>query len=146
MCSSRIRAISNRSVAELKKYKFISSAGVNTLFNALLHTPGFETVDFSALRVNFAAAWPCKEWWRAMENNDGLYSDQGWGLTETSPIATANPTGLDFTGRSPSRSSTDISIRDDAGKELPVNGSEKSVYSDRRSCTDIGIGRMRPRK
>src|SRR5260370_20127476 len=38
-------------VAELRKYKFNFISGVNTLFNALLHTPGFETVHFSALRV-----------------------------------------------------------------------------------------------
>jgi len=38
-------------VAELKKYKFEFISGVNTLFNALLHTPGFESVDFSALRI-----------------------------------------------------------------------------------------------
>src|SRR5258707_9283888 len=48
---------------------------------------------------------------------------QGWGLTETSPIATANPAGLDFNGSiGLPVPSTDISIRDDAGKELPVNG------------------------
>src|SRR6266404_5751552 len=41
-------------VAELKKYKFSFISGVNTLFNALLHTPDFETVDFSALQVTFA--------------------------------------------------------------------------------------------
>src|ERR1700738_167080 len=41
-------------VAELRKYKFNFISGVNTLFNALLHTPGFETVDFKALHVTFA--------------------------------------------------------------------------------------------
>ncbi len=41
-------------VAELKKYKFNFISGVNTLFNALLHTPGFAAVDFSALRATFA--------------------------------------------------------------------------------------------
>ena len=38
-------------VAELKKYPFAFISGVNTLFNALLNTPGFEQVDFSELRV-----------------------------------------------------------------------------------------------
>ncbi len=47
---------------------------------------------------------------------------QGWGLTETSPVATANPIGLPFNGSiGLPVSSTDISIRDDAGKELAVN-------------------------
>jgi non-ribosomal peptide synthetase component F len=38
-------------IALLKKYKFAFMTGVNTLFNALLHTPGFAALDFSALRV-----------------------------------------------------------------------------------------------
>src|SRR6202030_2890470 len=48
---------------------------------------------------------------------------QGWGLTETSPMVTANPIGLPFNGSvGLPVSSTDVSIRDDAGQELPVNG------------------------
>src|SRR5882724_3445981 len=111
-------------VAELKKYKFNFISGVNTLFNALLHTPGFETVDFSALRVTFAGGMALQgvvaARWKQVT---GCIVTQGWGLTETSPIATANPTGLDFNGSiGLPVPSTDISIRDDAGKELPVNG------------------------
>src|SRR5712664_1133831 len=111
-------------VAELKKYKFNFISGVNTLFNALLHTPGFETVDFSALRVTFAGGMALQgvvaARWKQVT---GCRVTQGWGLTETSPVATANPTGLDFNGSiGLPIPSTDISIRDDAGKELPVNG------------------------
>jgi long-chain acyl-CoA synthetase len=111
-------------VAELKKYKFNFISGVNTLFNALLHTPGFEAVDFGALRVSFAggmAVQPvvAKRW----KEVTGSIVSQGWGLTETSPIATANPVGLEFNGSvGLPVPSTDISIRDDAGKELPVDG------------------------
>ena len=39
-------------VAELRKYKFFFFSGVNTLLNALLHTPGFAAVDFSALQID----------------------------------------------------------------------------------------------
>src|SRR6202166_3026596 len=111
-------------VAELKKYKFNFISGVNTLFNALLHAPGFETVDFSALRVTFAGGMAVQgvvaARWKEVT---GCVLTQGWGLTETSPIATANPTGLDFNGSiGLPIPSTDISIRDDDGKELPVNG------------------------
>jgi len=111
-------------VAELKKYKFNFISGVNTLFNALLHTPGFATVDFSALRVTFAGGMALQgvvaARWKEVT---GCIVTQGWGLTETSPIATANPPGLDFNGSvGLPVPSTDISIRDDAGKELPVNG------------------------
>jgi long-chain acyl-CoA synthetase len=111
-------------VAELKKYKFNFISGVNTLFNALLHTPGFETLDFGALRITFAGGMALQgvvaSRWKEVT---GCVVTQGWGLTETSPIATANPPGLDFNGSiGLPVPSTDISIRDDAGKELPVNG------------------------
>jgi long-chain acyl-CoA synthetase len=110
-------------VIELKKYKFNFISGVNTLFNALLHTPGFETVDFSALRVTFAGGMALQgvvaAKWKAVT---GCVATQGWGLTETSPVATANPTKLDFNGSiGLPLPSTDISIRDDAGKEVPIN-------------------------
>jgi len=111
-------------VKELKKYKFNFISGVNTLFNALLHTPGFEAVDFSALRVSFAGGMAVQRStamrWKEVT---GSIVTQGWGLTETSPIATANPVGLEFNGSvGLPVPSTDVSIRDDAGKELPVNG------------------------
>ena len=111
-------------VTELKKYKFNFISGVNTLFNALLHTPGFESVDFAALRVSFAGGMAVQsvvaKRWKEVTGN---IVSQGWGLTETSPIATANPVGLEFNGSvGLPVPSTDVSIRDDAGKELPVNG------------------------
>jgi long-chain acyl-CoA synthetase len=111
-------------VSELKKYRFNFISGVNTLFNALLHTPGFETVDFSALRCTFAGGMALQgvvaARWKEVT---GCIVTQGWGLTETAPIATANPVGLDFNGSiGLPVPSTDVSIRDDDGKELPVNG------------------------
>ena len=111
-------------VAELKKHKFNFISGVNTLFNALLHTPGFEAVDFSALRVSFAGGMAVQPTTAARwKEVTGSTLTQGWGLTETSPIATANPIGLPFNGSvGLPVPSTDISIRDDVGKEMPVNG------------------------
>jgi len=111
-------------IADLKKQKFNFISGVNTLFNALLHTPGFDTVDFSALRVTFAGGMALQgvvaARWKEVT---GCIVTQGWGLTETSPIATANPAGIDFNGSiGLPVPSTDVSIRDDAGKELPPNG------------------------
>ena len=111
-------------VAELKKHKFNFISGVNTLFNGLLHTPGFETVDFSVaqgiLRGRHGVQGVVADRWKKVT---GCALTQGWGLTETSPIATANPIGLDFNGRiGLPIPSTDISIRDDAGKEVAVNG------------------------
>jgi long-chain acyl-CoA synthetase len=110
-------------VAELKKYKFNFISGVNTLLNALLHTPEFASVDFSGLRCTFAGGMALQgvvaARWKEVT---GCVVTQGWGLTETSPVATANPVGLDFNGSiGLPIPSTDISIRDDAGNELPVN-------------------------
>jgi long-chain acyl-CoA synthetase len=111
-------------VAELKKYKFNFISGVNTLLNALLHTPGFESVDFSALRATFAGGMAVQPVVAARwKKVTGSTVAQGWGLTETSPMVTANPIGLPFNGSvGLPVSSTDVSIRDDAGQELPVNG------------------------
>ncbi len=111
-------------VKELKKFKFNFISGVNTLFNSLLHTPGFDSVDFSALRATLGGGMAVQrvvaERWRKVT---GCTLTQGWGLTETSPIVTANPLDAQFNGSvGLPLPSTDVSIRDDDGKELPTNG------------------------
>ena len=111
-------------VAELKKYKFFFISGVNTLFNALLHTPGFDSVNFEELRVTLGGGMAVQavvaERWKKVTGN---ILTQAWGLTETSPAACINPMGLDFNGSiGLPISSTDVSIRDDDGKEVAVNG------------------------
>jgi long-chain acyl-CoA synthetase len=109
-------------VAELAKYRFFFISGVNTLFNALLHTPGFERVDFGSLRITLGGGMAVQavvaERWKEVT---GCVLTQAWGLTETSPAACINPIGLDFNGSiGLPISSTDISIRDDEGKELGI--------------------------
>jgi long-chain acyl-CoA synthetase len=111
-------------VADLKKYKFNFISGVNTLYNSLMHAPGFASIDFSALRFTFAGGMAAQaamaERWKKMT---GCVVTQGWGLTETSPVATANPMGLDFNGSiGLPIPSTDVSIRAEDGKEVAVGG------------------------
>jgi long-chain acyl-CoA synthetase len=110
-------------VSELKKYRFTYISGVNTLFNALLHTPGFDQVDFSALRITLGGGMAVQrsvaEHWKRVTGN---VLTQAWGLTETSPAACINPLAPhDFNGSiGLPIPSTEISIRDDAGKELSI--------------------------
>jgi long-chain acyl-CoA synthetase len=110
-------------VAELKKYRFFFFSGVNTLFNALLNTPGFDTVDFKALKVSLGGGMAVQSAvaarWKSVT---GCVLTQAWGLTETSPAACINPVGVDFNGSiGLPISSTEVSIRDDDGVELRVD-------------------------
>ena len=109
-------------VAELKKFKFYFISGVNTLFNALLNTPGFESVDFGSLKVSLGGGMAVQSVvasrWKAVT---GCTLTQAWGLTETSPAACINPPGLDFNGSiGLPIPSTEISIRNDDGEELGI--------------------------
>jgi long-chain acyl-CoA synthetase len=110
-------------VAELKKHEFNAFAGVNTLFASLLNTPGFSDVDFGALRGAMgggAAVQPAvaAEW----EKVTGQPILQGYGLTETSPVATANPAGGAFNGSAGIPiPGTEVMIADDAGNPLPID-------------------------
>jgi len=107
-------------VKELKKNPFTFITGVNTLYNALLNTPGFETVSFKQLLValggGMAVQQSVAEHWKRVT---GRPLTQAWGLTETSPAACINPCLADYNGSiGLPISSTDLSIRDDAGNEL----------------------------
>ena len=111
-------------VADLKKYPPTFFMGVNTMFNALLNTPGFDQIDHSKLRATvgggMAVQGAVAERWKKAT---GCVLSQGWGLTETSPIACMSPLdGSDFSGSiGLPVSSTDVSIRDDAGDVLGNN-------------------------
>jgi long-chain acyl-CoA synthetase len=107
-------------VKELRKHRFFFISGVNTLFNALLHTPGFDTLDFSALRISLGGGMAVQAVvaarWKKVTGN---VLTQAWGLTETSPAACINPMGTDFNGSiGLPIPSTDVSIRDDEGIEM----------------------------
>jgi long-chain acyl-CoA synthetase len=112
-------------VAEFARHRFTFVSGVNTLFNALLHTPGFDRLDFSSLKFSLGGGMAVQaavaaQWKRVTGN----VLTQAWGLTETSPAACINPPSEDFNGSiGLPISSTVISIRDEAGRELPVGES-----------------------
>ena len=109
-------------IAEMKKHPCNFLSGVNTLFNAMLHAPGFEQVDFSKLKITLGGgmavqAAVAEKWKKAT----GCVLTQAWGLTETSPAACINPNGADFNGAiGLPISSTEIVIKDDAGNDVPL--------------------------
>ncbi|NNM61519.1 MAG: AMP-binding protein [Steroidobacteraceae bacterium] len=109
-------------VATLRKYPFFFISGVNTLFNALLHTPGFAELDFSSLRISLGGGMAVQAVVAARwKEVTGCILTQAWGLTETSPAACINPVDLDFNGSiGLPISSTEISIRNDEGGELGI--------------------------
>jgi long-chain acyl-CoA synthetase len=110
-------------VKELSKYQVHSFPAVNTLYNGLLHTPGFDKIDFSKLKTSvgggMATQKPVAEKWRAVT---GCALSEGYGLSETSPTLTCNPADIDrFTGSiGLPVPSTWLSIRDDDGNEVPL--------------------------
>jgi len=110
-------------VKELRKYPFTFISGVNTLFNALLNTPGFGELDFSRMKIalggGMAVQKAVADRWKAVTGKPIL---QAYGLTETSPAACINPpTATDFNGSiGLPISSTEVSIRDDDGNDLPL--------------------------
>jgi long-chain acyl-CoA synthetase len=110
-------------VKELMKYQVNSFPAVNTLYNGLLNTPGFDQVDFSKLKISngggMAVQKAVAEKWLKVT---GCFVAEGYGLSETSPTLTCNPADIDqFNGSiGVPVPSTYISIRDDDGNEVPL--------------------------
>ena len=116
-------------VKELGQWKWSAMTGVNTLFNGLLNTPGFEQLDFSTVKVvvggGAAVQKPVAERWQQVT---GRYITEAYGLTESSPGACANPLGTPWNGSiGLPFPSTDVLIRDDGFDELPPWTGEDDV-------------------
>lgn len=96
--------------------------GVNTLYVGLLHTPGFDAIDFSNLKISMGGGAPVQQAvsqkWKDLT---GRYIKEGYGLSETSPILTVNQLAeTEYrAGIGVPLPSTDVSLRDDAGREVP---------------------------
>jgi len=110
-------------VKELRKHRFSYFSGVNTLFAALLNTPGFSSLDFSGLRLTLGGGMAVQEAvardWKAVT---GKTIVQAYGLTETSPAANINPLTIDDYSSAIGLpiSSTDVRICDEQGNDVPL--------------------------
>ncbi|WP_208621857.1 AMP-binding protein [Bordetella genomosp. 12] len=97
--------------------------GVNTLFNALVDNPDFAGLDFSGLRLTLGGGMAVQpsvaERWLKITGHPLI---EGYGLSETSPVATVNPTdSAAYSGAiGLPLPSTDVAILDDAGQEVPL--------------------------
>src|SRR5258708_6688668 len=113
-------------VKELRKHKFTIFTGVNTLFNALMNHPDFTKIDFSGLKVALAAGMAGQkavaDRWK---KPTGCTLVAGYGPSETSPALTINPLDLaDYNGSiGLPISSTEVMLRADDGKEVPLGSS-----------------------
>jgi long-chain acyl-CoA synthetase len=110
-------------VRELKTSGFTCITGVNTLFNGLLHTPGFDQLDFSKLHMTLGGGMAVQravaERWKQVT---GCTLVEAYGLTETSPAACINPLDLkEYNGAiGMPVPSTDICVKDEQGRMLPT--------------------------
>lgn len=108
-------------VKELKNNKFTAITGVNTLFNGLLNTPGFEQLDFSNLKLSLgggmAVQRPVAERWQTVTKSRLV---EGYGLTECAPLVTISPYDLQAYNGSIGlpAPSTDIRIMGEDGQEV----------------------------
>lgn len=110
-------------IGDLAKKRFTVITGVNTLFNGLLNQEAFKNLDFSGLKIavggGMAVQKATAEKWKSVT---GVPLAEGYGLTETSPVASCNP--IDGTERIGTIGlplpNTEMMIADDAGNPLPI--------------------------
>ena len=111
----------NGFVKELSRRPFHIMMAVNTLFNALLNNVEFKKLDFSALKIavggGMAVQRSVAEKWQQVT---GVVLIEGYGLTETSPVACVNPTSIsEYNGTiGLPVPSAEVSIRDSDDQEL----------------------------
>ncbi len=109
-------------VKELQKHKFTAFLGLNTLFVALCNNEDFKALDFSGLKLTSSGGMAltsdtAKMWQRVT----GCEISEGYGMTETSPVVTFNPSSAIQLGTiGLPIASTEIKTIDDDGNETGI--------------------------
>ncbi len=117
-------------IKTLKQHKFTVFTGLNTLYNGLMNHPDFASVDFSNLKISVAGGMALQ---RAVAERWAKFTGtplvEGYGLTETSPVASCNP--IDGTDRVGTIGlplpSTDMKLCDDSGQTVK-QGDSGEIY------------------
>ncbi len=109
-------------VKELSKFKFTGFVGLNTLFVALCNDEGFRALDFSKFKVTLSGGMALQlataERWKKVT---GCNICEGFGMTETSPVATVNPiSNIQLGTIGIPVPSTLCKVIDEDGNELPL--------------------------
>jgi len=109
-----------RLIATMRSAQVTTMTGVNTLFNALVHAPAFAALDFSKLAFAIgggaAVQSAVASRWHEITGTELV---EGYGLSEASPVVCINPVRKPKIGTvGPPIPSTEVSIRDDAGKPV----------------------------
>ena len=112
-----------RFINEIKNAKFTAITGVNTLFLSMINHPNFNKINFKHLKIALSGGMALEKKvasrWHKTTKSPIL---EAYGLTETSPAVTINPLSTNIYNGSVGLPlpSTDISIRDEKGKELAI--------------------------
>ena len=111
-------------VRAIKKFKFEIFIGLNSLFVALLENKDFKKLDFSKLRMTLSGGMALMESvandWQAAT---GCIVSEGYGMTESSPVISMNPSGFEKIGTAGIPiPGTDIKVIDENGVEQEVGG------------------------
>ena len=113
-------------IKELSSFRFHMFPAVNTLYSGLMNNPDFAKLDFSSLLVTIGGGMAVQkavaERWKAVTGTPII---EGYGLSETSPVATCNPNNIDcYTGSiGMPLPSTEVAIRDDDGNDVELGQS-----------------------